>query len=333
MPLSIGKRWEIIFLTQHSLGPRLSNSKAAKHINTDPKTISHWVETWKNTGDVQDEPHVGRKRKTSEKEDSLIITTAEKFEEEGSESVSKILKTGQKMDVSGRTVRRRLKEAGYFYSSPKEKPLLLERHRKERLEWAKRNKETDWSKVIFTDESTVRLKPVRIRVWRKKGQYKVVRTMKESAKVNVWGCFSEKGFGRLFWFSQNLKKELMCEIYKDWLLPSASDMFGEGDDSWVLQEDNDPKHNAIMSQRWKEDHNVKRLDWPSQSPDLNPIENVWSVMKVNIAKRHPKNVRQLRKIVDEEWDKCGRELAQKLVKSMPHRIQAVIAAEGDYIMY
>lgn len=333
MPLSIGKRWEIIFLTQHALGPKLSNIQAAKHVNTSKETVAHWIETWQKTRDVLDEPRPGRKRKTTEEEDKAIISTAEKLEEEGSEVVSKVLKSQQSMDVSGRTVRRRLKEAGFFYSSPLEKPLLTEAHRKARLSWAKKHEKTDWSKVVFTDESTVRLRPTRVRVWRRKGQPKPIRTTKKSPKVNVWGCFSHKGFGHLFWFTPNLNSKLLCEIYEDWLLPSVVDMFGEGDDSWVLQEDNDPKHTSRRAKRWRADNDVVRISWPSQSPDLNPIENVWRVLKVNVLKRHPKNVKQLRDAVDEEWKKFGPELAQNLVNSMPRRIQAVIAAEGDYIMY
>ena len=57
--------------------------------------------------------------------------------------------------ISKATVRRRLNEQGLYKLQPLKKPLLSEAHRDNRLEWAKKNKKTDWSKVIFTDETTI----------------------------------------------------------------------------------------------------------------------------------------------------------------------------------
>ena len=98
--------------------------------------------------------------------------------------------------------------------------------------------------------------------------------MKHSAKVHVYGCFSEKGFGNIYCFSDNLNAELLYTIYKTTLLPSARKFFGEDDNSWKLQEDNDPKHTSGKAQKWKDENDIKRISWLSQSPDLNPMENV-----------------------------------------------------------
>ena len=58
------------------------------------------------------------------------------------------------------------------------------------------------------------------------------------------GCLSASGFGRLICFQQNLNAEFMCNIYERGLLASANGFFGDGNLDWILQEDNDPKHQS-----------------------------------------------------------------------------------------
>ena len=85
---------------------------------------------------------------------------------------------------------------------------------------------------------------------------------------NVWGCFSSKGFGRIFCFRKNLNAELMCKIYKFKLLPTAKYHFDFGLLPWKLQEDNDPKYLSKLAVDWKADNDIKRIDWPAMSPDI-----------------------------------------------------------------
>jgi hypothetical protein len=80
-------------------------------------------------------------------------------------------------------------------------------------------------------------------------------------------------------------------------------------------------------------NNIKELPWPAMSPDQNPIENVWRIMKMNIAGKNIRTARRLRVELKNEWSRLPGELAENLVKSMERRVAALILAKGDYTLY
>jgi transposase len=332
MVLSIQKRWEIIFLHLHKLGPKLSFRAIAKELKCSQDTVKTWIYRYQETGDVQDEERPRRKRKTSEREDLDIISIAKKQRTSSSIDISMEM-SKQGIDISPSTVRRRLNEQGLYKLEPLKKPLLSDKHRLKRVKWAKDNRKTDWSKVIFTDETTFSQFSKPKKVWRSKSEIVKAFTVKHSAKVHVYGCFSEKGFGKIYCFTNNLNSDLLCSIYKNTLLPSARTFFGKDDDSWILQEDNDPKHTSGKAQNWRDDNDIKRISWPSQSPDLNPMENVWSVLKANVSNYKPRSAKHLKQIIEKEWSVLDGGFAKNLVTSMKNRVTLIESNEGDHLLF
>ena len=77
------------------------------------------------------------------------------------------------------------------------------------------------------------------------------------------------------------------------------------------------------------------MDWPAQSPDLNPIEHLWVHLKRKLAAypEPPKGIIELWERAQVEWDEIGREVCQNLIESMPRRVEAVIEAKGGYTKY
>jgi hypothetical protein len=125
----------------------------------------------------------------------------------------------------------------------------------------------------------------------------------------------------------------MCEIYKQGLLASASKFFGKDNLDWFLQEDNDPKHRSKIAKTWKQEKGIRVLPWPSMSPDQNPIENVWHVLKLNVSKKKMGSASELQKNIMKEWKCFSPEFTAKLVGSMERRIAALVESNGDYTLY
>ncbi len=102
---------------------------------------------------------------------------------------------------------------------------------------------------------------------------------------------------------------------------------------WVFQHDNDLKHTAKAAKEWLKKKHIMVLEWPSKSPDLNPIYNLWRELKVQVAKRQPRYRNDLEKICKEEWDKIAPEMCANLVANYKKLLTSVIANKGFATKY
>uniref|UniRef100_A0AAZ3PA41 Tc1-like transposase DDE domain-containing protein n=1 Tax=Oncorhynchus tshawytscha TaxID=74940 RepID=A0AAZ3PA41_ONCTS len=86
-------------------------------------------------------------------------------------------------------------------------------------------------------------------------------------------------------------------------------------------------------QEWLRDKSLNVFEWPSQSPDLNPIEHLWRDLKIAVQRSYPSNLTELERICSEEWEKLPKYRCAKLVASYPRRLKAVIAAKDASTKY
>jgi len=281
----------------------------------------------------------GRKRCTSKRDDRALERTVKKsrFDNIG-EIQKKWAKTGVK--ASNSTTYRRMLEMGYVSRIPGVKPLLNARQRRKRLEWALEKKKwtvAQWSKVMFSDESKfcISFGNQGSRVWRRSGEAQIPSCLKSSVKfpqsVMVWGAMSSAGVGQLCFLKLRVNAAVYQEVLEHFMIPSVEQLFG--DEDFIFQQDLAPAHSAKTTTAWFQNHGVSVLSWPANSPDLNPIENLWGIVKKKMANLRPSNAAELKTAIETTWATIRPDQCHKLISSMPRRIQAVIAAKGAPTKY
>ena len=133
----------------------------------------------------------------------------------------------------------------------------------------------------------------------------------------VWGCMAARGVGRLHIVEGMVNADTYMNVLQTCMIPSAKQFF-QG--SFLFQYGNAPCHRAKVVAAWMKPNNMTTIDWPAQSPDLNPIENLWHKIAVEISKRRPVSKKELIESLIAAWNRIVTiDHLTRLVHSMPAR--------------
>lgn len=249
------------------------------------------------------------------------------------------------VSLSTSSVRRSLIKLGYNGRRPRAKPKLTDTMKEKRLAWAKKYKdwtEDDWLKVGFSDESTLRILEDR-RHWIRRRpdeefhQDCIRQTVKHPTSLMIWSVISSKGTGRLHIVDGNMNAVKYLDVLKNRLVPQLHDWYGSASPpDFIYMHDGAPCHKAHrITNALRDDLKLKVLDWPGNSPDMNPIENLWDMLKVKISKDNPTTRNALIASLIKYWhrDESISAACETLIRSMPRRVAACVAAKGGPTKY
>lgn len=283
----------------------------------------------------------GRKRISTRQDDLALIQACVTNRPQTAKDLKDAWALSRNVTCSVRTIRNRLLEAGLRSPRARKKPCINERQRTARLLFAVDHKDwtvDDWAKVLFSGEASFQLTP---------SPDDLLRTKPEDAdkpdcpapalehaggSVMVWGCFGLGGPGQMHLCEGRINEAMYRATLEKGLLPSAGKLFPSSDD-WMFQQDTAPHHSARSIKVWMENQNVRPMPWPAQSPDLNPTEDLWKIIKSKMENHKPKTKGQLFELVQQEWAELTVEQCRKLVEDMPQRMDAVIKSNGSAIQY
>jgi hypothetical protein len=196
-------------------------------------------------------------------------------------------KNGRSVDASPRTVRRALVQMSFVNSLPATAPALSSVQKKARLQWCKDHRNENWNTGIFTDETSIELQHCKNRIWHKKGSRPVVHKSKHPSKLMFWSGISLKKNLPLTPVFGSINSDSYIRLLRDNLIPWLRKNRLSG---MKLQQDNASVHVSRKTRDFFLEVKLHVLEWPANSPDLNPIENAWSYLKSRIESRFPKTL-------------------------------------------
>ena len=161
----------------------------------------------------------------------------------------------------------------------------------------------------------------------------------------VWGCFWGKRKGSLVPITQNVNENRYVILLRRHLFPVIHQMnsFGMQLEHILFQQDNAPLHKVCSVMNWFERNQIELVEHPSYAPDLNAIEPVWVELKKRFHQQYPRigdtsggkeaDKKRLAEVLPLIWEPIPEEFFEKLWKSMPDRVAAVLEARGGYTKY
>lgn len=257
----------------------------------------------------------------------------------------RMVQTVEREQVHVRTISRHLEKQGVRAYTQQKKPSLTKNQMAQRYDFAKAHLKwtvDDWKRVMFSDETTVsrigsygkkfyysnqehkRLKPHQVKGTKQGG----------GGKMMVWGCMTYHGVGDASWIPGRINSEAYIDIVDDYVLASR-DWYGMDPDTFIFQQDNASVHTAHAVKNFFSEKNITVLDWPANSPDLNPIEHLWTYLKGHLSAQdqQPKSMEELWERIQDIWTKIPIEYIQNLYRSMPERMSEVVRVRGGNTKY
>lgn len=344
------------FATVSSMMPRLSPQQraraygmleagrnardVARHFGVSEWNIHEIRRRHTQSGSFEDRPRSGRPRVTSRRQDRYIVLTHLRNRFRPANTTASVTIGTHGRPISGDTVRRRLRQNQLNARRPFRAPILTERNRANRLQWAQNHlrwTRQRWGSVLFSDESRFccSVADGRRRVWRRREERYARPCVLE---FNRWG-----GPNAMVWAGISLHYRtplvivdgnLTAHRYINLILrPHVVPFMAAHQDLHMFQHDGARPHSARVTREFLDDEEVQVLNWVPYSPDFNPIEHLWDELGRRVARREPHTRRELIRMLQEEWEAIPQATIQRLIRSMRSRCAECVAARGGHTAY
>ena len=334
----------------------MTDTEIGHELHIPRQTISNFLTHLRTRHTSENLPRPGRPRITTKAQDKRIIHAALTHTHEPFAALQNIVN----VPASTSTIRRRLHNDLIRKWRALDRALLDKTHAKKRLAWAKAHQHLtrdDWAKVVWSDECPIQKDSARRQIWVFRHQTKAEKYAPQNVRGKtkegdlvqmVWGCFMGNKLGPIVSITGHINSDAYVTTLRDHLTPFLEALANDGITDIIFQQDNSPVHSSKKTREFLEtvaigDKKIQIIEWPPHSPDMNPIENLWAYLKLELNRLYPDTLflhgshSHICELLSERshkvWWSIAEGILDRLIDSMPHRVQALIDAKGWYTEY
>jgi len=327
-------RWRVILLYKEKMTLRKISEKTGVGLST----IYKIIKKYNNHGVIKHMGNNGRTSKLSTRLATYILNQNDQNSFLSTRKMVEKIKSECDITISHTSIKNYLNMLEIRAYKPCLKPLLKQNHIHARYiasrRWVKMPENT-LKTMIFSDESKFNLynNDGSPNVWRTKSAKLDPKNIRKTIKfgggsVMVWGCFSYYGVGELRFIDTKMDAVYYCNMLSNSLFASAEKM---GLREYIFVQDNDPKHTSRLAKEFFMENNINVEPWPAQSPDCNPIEHLWAIIKRRIGTKTFKKKTELKEAIIQEWNSITPEMCRRLALDFKKTALLVYRAKGGYI--
>lgn len=345
----INKRHEVIAQWRKCRG---DVSKVIYRTGFTPRFVNRWIQRYQKTGTVDDSPKSGRPHILSSASQRAAIVKAVEQQDSVPAAVADLKRKGSiPRNVSEKTVRRELKVESDYRAVVIE-PKRTKQGTRKRVRFSKGRHPA--KRIVALDSTILNTAGSgrRRKSWVRRGTRRVIQKVQKGQKLHVYAGMTRYGATPLIRATgttglpkQYLKKDGtphsgVCakefqDIMRKSLVPKAERILrkrkaGKG----VYLIDGAPAHTAKTTKKFLRSRNIQYLqDWPPNSPDLNPIENVWAWLKLHVYRQQPRDSAELWRLSKKQWKKLEPDNCAKYMRSFNKRKQLCAQRKGGHTGY
>ncbi|KAK3513120.1 hypothetical protein QTP70_001693 [Hemibagrus guttatus] len=318
----------------------VSQRKIAKSLKLSSSTVHNIIQRFRESGTISVRKGQGRKTIPDARDLRALRRHCITYRDATVMEITTWAQEYFQKTLSVNTIHRAIRRCRLKLYRSKKKPYLNMIQKCRRFLWAKAHLKwtvAKWKTVLWSDESKFEV------LFGKLGRH-VIRTKEDKDNPSCYQRSVQKP-ASLMWFDQaNSPSEQNYYIYEE--LRYFGKISREGKAKALIgpdkkqpcflhdkTQDNDPKHTSKSTSEWLKKNKMKTLEWPSQSPGLNPIEMLWRDLKKVVHARKPSNVAELQQFCKDEWAKIPPQRCNRLIASYEKRLIAVVAAKGGPTSY
>ena len=308
---------------------KMKSTRISKLTGVPLRTVQDWIQKLENNIDIFQHESKNLAMKIDDQVRESIVDDTKV-----APTTSSTRKIGARYNVSHTAVRNVLIEEGFQFRKLPKKASLTEEEMENRVSYCKdmlKYKCKQIKRCFFSDEMGIRLTELSKgdKGWMQPQKKLKVERVDKDVKLNCWGAISWQGATSLHIFSDNLKNPIYQNIVENHVM-EMEELYEDGE--LYFMQDNHKAHSPLdIIEKHKR---IQMVDFPTYSPDLNPIENVWSTLKHRVACDDPKTEDDLVHSLLENWQEITQvEILRPYLQTLEGRYKECLEKQGQSLPY